>query len=227
MIQTKTQRVVVPVCKYMIVDWSINMIIAFVGVDGSGKTTLLSLFARYLEKSGKTVQIIKALRPDSIFIKNYNMIRKKFGFQHPDKKHQLNIISSYIMSFDLLQQSEAIKSLDSTDKVIILDRWAICQQLYAKVWMAENDFTNIAYQMCLEPDITFVIDSDMNLIEQRLQSRGGANEFENILCLRRLKKLYYKYAIENKKSALIQNNNELNEAYMNIVQEYKKRNKSY
>ena len=202
------------------------MIIAFVGVDGTGKTTLLSRFARYLEKTGKTVHIIKALRPDSTFMKNYNMMRKEFLFQHLDKNHQLNIIGSYIMSFDLLQQSEAIKALDSNDKVIILDRWAICQQLYAKVWMAENDFTNIAYGMCFEPDLTFVIDSDMSLIEQRLQNRGGANEFENILCLRRLKNLYSKYAIEHKKAVLIQNNNEIYKAYMNIIREYKKRSKS-
>lgn len=202
------------------------MIIAFVGIDGTGKTTLLSRFANHMEKEGKEVHVIKALRPDSIFMKNYNMTRKEFLFRHPDKKHQLNIIGSYIMSFDLLQHSEAIKGLNSTDKVIILDRWAICQQLYAKVWMAENDFTNIAYDMCLEPDITFVIDSDMDLIVQRLQDRGGANEFENILSLRRLKKHYIKYAIEHEKAVLIENNNELYKAYRNIIREYKKRNES-
>jgi thymidylate kinase len=202
------------------------MIIAFVGVDGTGKTTLLSRFARHVEKEGKTVHIIKALRPDSTFMKNYNMLRKEFLLQHQDKKHQLNILGSYIMSFDLLQLSEAIKELDSTEKVIILDRWAICQQLYAKVWMAENDFTNIAYDMCFEPDLTFVIDSDMDLIEERLQNRGGANEFENILCLRRLKKLYLKYAMKHEKAVLIQNNNEIYKAYRNIIREYKKRNES-
>lgn len=200
------------------------MIIAFVGVDGTGKTTLLTRFAKHLEKKGNKVHVIKALRPDSTFMENFNMIRKEFFSQHPDKKHQFNIIGSYIMSFDLLQHSEAIKRLNSTDKVIILDRWAICQQLYAKVWMAENDFTNIAYDMCIEPDLTFVIDSDMNLILQRLQNRGGANEFENILCLRRLKKLYLKYAIEHKNAVLIQNNNEIYKAYRNIIREYKKRN---
>lgn len=199
------------------------MIIAFVGVDGTGKSTLISLLAKYLEETGKIVHIKKALRLDSIFMKNYNMIRKEFSMQHPDKKHQLNIIGSYIMSFDLLQHSGNIQKMDSTDKVIILDRWAICQQLYAKVWMAENDFTNIAYGMCLEPDITFVIDSEMNLIEQRLQNRGGANEHENILCLRRLKKLYNKYAVEHEKAVLIENNDEIDIAYMNIIQEYERR----
>jgi dTMP kinase len=208
----------------MIADWSFNMIIAFVGIDGSGKTTLLSRFAVYLEEKGKKVQIIKALRPDSVFINNYNMIRNEFCRKHPDKKHEFNIISSYIMSFDLLQQSEGIKALNSDDTVIILDRWAICQQLYAKVWMAENDFSNIAYQMCFEPDLTFVIDADMNLIDQRLESRGGANEFENILSLRRLKKLYLKYARENEKAVLVQNNNEIIEAYRNIIKEYEKKN---
>ncbi|OBZ14207.1 hypothetical protein A8L34_09610 [Bacillus sp. FJAT-27264] len=200
------------------------MIIAFVGIDGTGKTTLLSRFAEYVEKKGKSVQVIKALRPNSTFMKNYNMIRKEFLIQHPDKNHQLNIIGSYIMSFDLLQISEVIKGLDSPDTVIILDRWAICQQLYAKIWMAQNDFTNISYDMCLEPDITFVIDSDMNLILERLENRGGANEFENTLSLRRLKKLYLKYADEHKKAVLIENNNELYKAYRNIIREYKKRN---
>ncbi|WP_225999286.1 hypothetical protein [Paenibacillus sp. BJ-4] len=200
------------------------MIIAFVGIDGTGKTTLLSRFAEYVEKKGKSVHVIKALRPNSTFMKNYNMIRKEFLIQHPDKNHQLNIIGSYIMSFDLLQISEVIKGLDSPDTVIILDRWAICQQLYAKIWMAQNDFTNISYDMCLEPDITFVIDSDMNLILERLENRGGANEFENTLSLRRLKKLYLKYADEHKKAVLIENNNELCKAYRNIIREYKKRN---
>ena len=127
------------------------------------------------------------------------------------------------MSFDLLQQSEEIKKLNSPDKVIILDRWAICQQLYAKVWMAENEFVKITYSKCLEPDITFVLDSDMELIEQRLRNRGGANEFENILCLRRLKKLYFKYSMENQKAVLIENNHEMYKAYINIIREYKKR----
>ena len=196
------------------------MIIAFVGVDGTGKSTLLSRFAKYLEKTGKKVHIIKALRPDSTFMKNYNMIRKEYLSQHPEKTHQLNVCGSYIMSFDLLQYSEIIKELDSTNKVILLDRWAICQQLYAKVWMAENDFANIVYGMCVEPDITFVIDSDMDLIEQRLQDRGGANEHENILCLRRLKRLYNKYAAEHEKAVLIQNNGEIEHAYSIIVSEY-------
>lgn len=199
------------------------MVIAFVGVDGSGKTTLLSLFAKYLETKDKKVKIIKALRPESVFLQNYNKIRNEFGLHYPKKKHEFNVIGSYIMSFDLLQQSEAIKKLDSNDIVIILDRWAICQQLYAKVWMAENDFINVAYRMCLEPDITFVIDADMRLIEQRIQDRGGANEYENILCLRRLKKMYQKYSSENENAILIRNNSKLDDAYANIVQEYRKR----
>jgi len=210
---------------HQFIEWSSNMIIAFVGVDGTGKSTLLSRFANYLENKGKTVHIIKALRPDSTFMRNYNMIRKEFLSQHPDKAHQLNVFGSYIMSFDLFQHSEAIKKLDSTDKVILLDRWAICQQLYAKVWMAENDFANIAYGMCIEPDITFVIDSDMNLIEQRLQDRGGPNEHENILCLRRLKRLYYKYAKEHEKAVLVQNNNKIEHAYSIIVREYENRSR--
>ncbi|MDR0404883.1 MAG: hypothetical protein LBH37_03750 [Oscillospiraceae bacterium] len=199
------------------------MIIAFVGVDGTGKTTLLSKFAEYLKQTGKTVTIIKALRPDTTFAKNYNMVRKEFFEKYPNKKHELNVIGSYIMGFDLLQNSEDIKDSDSSNKVIILDRWAICQQLYAKVWIAENDFTNIVYSMCLEPDLTFVIDSEMDLIEKRIQSRGGANEFENILCLRRLKKLYCKYAMENEKAILIKNNREICEAYANVIREYETR----
>lgn len=199
------------------------MIVAFVGIDGTGKSTLISWLAKYLEETGKIVHIVKALRPDSTFMNNYNMIRKEYLCQYLDKKHQLNIIGSYIMSFDLIQHSENIKMMDSANKVIILDRWAICQKLYAKVWMAENDFTKIVYDMCLEPDITFVIDSEMNLIEQRLQNRGGANEHENILCLRRLKKLYNKYAMEHEKAVIIQNNDEIDNAYMNIIREYEKR----
>ncbi|HAU86735.1 MAG TPA: hypothetical protein DCW90_14960 [Lachnospiraceae bacterium] len=196
------------------------MIIAFVGIDGSGKTTLLSEFAKYVVSTGKKVQIIKALNQKTQFMKNYNSVRKKFFEQHEDKKHELNVIGSYIMSFDLLQQSELIKQQDSSDTVTILDRWAICQQLYAKVWMATNDFTNIVYDMCLEPDITFVINADLNVIEQRIEQRGGANEFENMMSLRRLRKLYLKYADGHDKAVLVENNGEFNEALQKIIQEY-------
>lgn len=200
------------------------MIVAFVGIDGSGKTTLLNLFAKYLEERGRQVYIIKALTQKSSFMINYNNLRDEFRLKHPEKKHEFNVISSYIMSFDLLQQSEKIKEMDSGDKVIILDRWAICQQLYAKVWMAENDFAKMAYQMCLVPDLTFVIDADLNIVEHRIENRGGANEYENIYCLERLKKLYLKYAAEHNAAVLIENNSELSEAYLDIIREYNARN---
>ena len=202
------------------------MIIAFVGIDGTGKSTLLNYFAKYLECNGKVVHTIKALKPESIFMENYNILRRAFLQQYPNKQHQLNVYGSYIMSFDLLQNSEAIKKLDSDDKVILLDRWAICQQLYAKVWMAENEFANIAYGLCLEPDITFVIDSDLDLVEQRLKNRGGANEHENIYCLCRLKRLYKKYADTKETAVLISNNNDIKQACDTIIQEYESRTKS-
>ena len=198
------------------------MIIAFVGIDGSGKTTLLEQFANYLEKNDKKVSVLKALRPDSEFMRNYNVIREKYLLKHAEKKREFNTINSYIMSFDLFQQSEALKELDAPDKVILLDRWAICQQLYSKVWMAENDFSKLAYGMCLEPDITFVIDADMEIIEQRIESRGGANEFENMLCLRRLKKMYINYSKEAHHAILIKNNNKLDDALNEIISIYKK-----
>ena len=90
--------------------------------------------------------------------------------------------------------------------------------------MAENEFSNTAYNMCLEPDISFVIDSEMTKIEQRLLNRGGANEFENRLSLRRLKKLYLKYGQNNENSVLIYNNKELDEALMKIIEAYEKKN---
>ena len=199
------------------------MIVAFVGIDGTGKTTLLSRFERYLKSVGKDTQIIKALDPASIFMQNYNRLRSEFFSKYPNKKHEFNIIGSHIMSFDLLQQSEAIKKMDATNTVILLDRWSICQQLYAKVWMAENHFSSTAYSMCLEPHLTFVLDSDINIIQQRLQCRGGSNEYENILSLRRLKKLYIQYAAENKNAILIENNQKIYKPYINIIREYRKK----
>lgn len=200
------------------------MIIAFVGIDGVGKTTLINMFEKYLKKEGKKVHIIKALNLDSDFMKNYNILRNQYFLKYPDKKHTFNVISSYLMSFDLFQQSEVIKKMDSQDTVVLLDRWAICQHLYAKVWMANNEFTDLAYNSCLEPKLTFVIDADMELVQKRIEDRGGANEFENILSLRRLKKLYQNYAKNNEKTIYIKNNAEIEIPYLEIINEYNKVN---
>ena len=198
------------------------MIIAFVGIDGSGKTTLLSLFKKHLEKKNKDVHIIKALDPTSDFMSNYNFIRNKYISTTPENKHDLNIIGSYIMSFDLFQQSEKIKAMNTTNSIILLDRWAICQQLYAKVWMAENNFANTVYSMCLIPDITFVIDSNLDIVEQRLIARGGPNEYENMMCLRRLKRMYIKYANEHGNAILIDNNTSIDVAIQKVIDMYER-----
>ena len=198
------------------------MIIAFVGIDGVGKTTLINMFAKYLKKKGKKVHIIKALNAHSSFMKNYNILRNKFFLKYPNQKHAFNVISSYLMSFDLFQQSEKIKKMDSNDTIILLDRWAICQQLYAKVWMANNEFIDLAYNSCLKPNLTFVIDADMELVQKRIKDRGGANEFENFFSLRRLKKLYQNYAKNNKKIVYIKNNNEIEFPYLEIIRAYNK-----
>jgi dTMP kinase len=198
------------------------MIIAFVGIDGTGKTTLLNKFKQYLTESGKSVQIIKALRADSDFMLYYNKVREEYLRQCPGQNHELNIIGSYIMSFDLIRWSEEVKKMNKADEIILLDRWAICQQLFAKVWMAQSVFTNISYGMCLEPDLTYIIDSDMDLVLQRLKDRGGASEYENILGLKRLKKLYRKYAENNEKAVLITNNGDIYQPLQEIIVEYEK-----
>lgn len=199
------------------------MIIAFVGVDGTGKTTLLSKFEKYLKKNNKQVQILKALKPGTNFLTNYNIVKHEFIKDYPDKLHYFNIISSHLMSFDLFQQSEYLKKINNDDNVILLDRWAICQKLYSQVWMAENQFSKMVYKMCLVPDLTFVLDCELNVIKKRLELRGGANEFENYLALRRLKKKYIRYAESDENAILIRNNGSLESAFYEIIGYYENR----
>lgn len=203
------------------------MIIAFVGIDGTGKTTLLSLFEKYLKKNNKQVQTFKALKSETRFLNNYNMIKQEFLKDNPNMQHYFNVISSHLMSFDLFQQSEYLKEINNEDNVILLDRWAICQKLYSQVWMAENEFSKLVYKACLVPDLTFVLDCDMDVVKKRLDLRGGPNEFENYLVLRRLKRQYLRYVETDENAVLIQNNGALDYAFQKMKKYYENKSKYY
>ena len=154
---------------------------------------------------------------------NYNKIQEEYTKCNSDQNLKLNRIKAHLISFEMFQKSEKIKKSESMNRVILLDRWSICQQIYAKAWMAKSNFNSVAFRLCLEPDLTIVVDSELSIIEQRLNDRGSADEFKKMICPERLKRLYLIYESENKNSVLIKNNGILSKALASVVKEYSMR----
>jgi len=156
-----------------------SLLITFEGIDGSGKTTLIN----NLKKSGELDLVTHNWRDTDLGQKIWNLINET----RAEEKKSLPSIWVYIFlifsAFDELNQ-KVIKPGLRENKVVIIDRYIDSTFVYQGLegGLGVNIVREIAEKTIdlFLPDITFVLDIDPRLAQERLTKRKLATgEYTN------------------------------------------------
>lgn len=142
-------------------------LIAFCGVDGAGKSTLIKHLARYLDKSGREIIILKQ---PSDMIRNLDLFRDINHSRNPRSNYKTVILLS-IADRIYQTRTEIIPNLKKGN-IVICDRYVytLFGNMYVKGYAKEKwvwDFTS----EIVRPDITFYTSVDPQIAINRILKR--------------------------------------------------------
>jgi dTMP kinase len=161
------------------------MFFVFEGVDGAGKTTQLQRFSQWLESSGHSVVACKD--PGSTQLGE--QLRSLLLGTHQTPIHMRTEMMMFTTARTQLVE-QIIKPALATGKTVVLDRYILSTVVYQgyagklnpdDIWSINRIATDR-----LMPDVTFVLDLDIETAEQRLGSSldrmesRGRNYFEAV-----------------------------------------------
>lgn len=142
------------------------MLISFEGIDGSGKTTQINLLKKKLEQNGVSVYIFR--EPGGTEVSEY--IRGILL----NPEIEIDPVTEILLFSAARSQliAEKIKPLNSSDKVIILDRFydsTVAYQGYGRASINLKDIhhLNQVASHGLKPDVTFYLRVSLDVAEAR------------------------------------------------------------
>jgi dTMP kinase len=163
--------------------------IVFEGIDGSGKTTLCDRVREELEKLGKSVIVTQEPTYDEIG----TLIRSGAV------KGISPLAESLLFVADRAVHTERIRKLVEEDHIVICDRYFASTVAYQSApldgisvnidWLLE-----INMPVILTPNITFLLDIDVEKSMRRVISRGEKSKFEDFEYQRSVRTNYIKLA---------------------------------
>ena len=154
------------------------MFISFEGIDGSGKSTQAKELATYLKGIGKDVILTR--EPGGA--PGAELIRKLLVEGDKDRwSPETEILLFNAARRDHLERT--IRPALKSGKILITDRFADSTRVYQGVARADlSDFVNDLHRLAIgvEPDLTFVLDTDPRDSLKRGLARGtGEDRFED------------------------------------------------
>ena len=190
------------------------MLVAFAGCDGVGKTSIISCVRRSLEQQGFRVKALKPISQENECVREIARIKQGY-IGNP---HDVNTKTRLIIAYATYLASKAIeKDMEEYDYVL-LDRWTLCQRVYATVWQNEDSFADHILDQCIRADVTILIDGDENMVNKHIESRAEREEIENKYALRRILRTYRKFAKKDSNIQVVVNREgEMEEAVRTIV----------
>ncbi len=178
------------------------MIIAFAGCDGVGKTTLLYETEKMLRSQGYSVKAFKPLAQSTPFCQSLLTIKQGYSGTTGDLNTRLRLL----IAFETYRISLKLKEEQNKYDYILLDRWTLCQRVYAAIWQNIEPLAEHILNQCLDPDITFIIDADEEDVDRRLSQRTERKPIENMFALKRVLRSYRNHAkLTRNKFVLIDN----------------------
>lgn len=166
------------------------MLVAFAGCDGVGKTTIIRAVQAKLIEKGYSVKVLKPLAQGTEFSGNIRVIR--CGYK--ENKHTLNNKIRVLIAYETFCVSKMISAELENFDFILLDRWTLCQIVYATVWGNEEPLADHILQLCIKPDITILVDGDEDVVNRHIDMREQREDIEDRAALRRILRTYRKFA---------------------------------
>lgn len=163
--------------------------IVFEGIDGSGKTTLCDRVRKELERLGKSVVVTQEPTHDEIG----TLIRSGAV------KGISPLAESLLFVADRAVHTERIRKLVEEGNIVICDRYFASTVAYQSAplngvsvnidWLLE-----INMPVILTPNITFLLDLDVEKSMRRVINRGEKSKFEDFEYQRSVRTNYIKLA---------------------------------
>jgi dTMP kinase len=162
-----------------------GVFIVFEGIDGSGKTTLCEMVRKELEKIGLTVE--KTQEPTYDIVGR--MIRENVIPGISQKAEAL------LFTADRAIHTEHMAKRISEGAIVICDRYFASTVAYQSASVKgesldKNWLIDINLPVIMAPDITFLLDIDVDKSMKRVNKRGETSKFENIGYQRNVRQNY-------------------------------------
>ena len=177
------------------------MLVAFAGCDGVGKTTIIDCVGKQLEQNGYKVKTLKPLSQENEYVGDIAKIKRGYV----GDPHEINTKTRLIIAYVTYLASKSIENDIGNFDFILLDRWTLCQRVYATVWQNMDTLADHILDQCVKADMTILIDGDENMVNKHIESRIEREEIENKYALRRVLRTYRKYAQKDNSIRVIVN----------------------
>lgn len=151
-----------------------GLFVVFEGIDGAGTSTQLPLLTAYLKQRSKYNEVLESHEPwNSLHAEKARKILEED--EDPfSKGHEL----AQLFVNDRVAHSEILDQILKWGAFVLLDRYSISTCAYQGAQGTDREEL-IKMHRCkgiLIPDITFFIDVDQEVAEQRLIARGSPKE---------------------------------------------------
>ena len=179
-------------------------LIVLEGMDGAGTTTQSGLLVSHLQKRG--VRVTRSAEPTKSALGQ----EARRLLAHPDELDQeLLVALALCFAADRMQHVHEVilPSLQRGD-FVVLDRYMLSSMVYQGLHLPAS-FVKEINRYAIKPDLTIVLDVDVNLACQRLMQRGEAKDFYEIPeTLHKIKNRYLLFAQQDAQDTLIIEANE-------------------
>ncbi len=189
-----------------------HKLIVFEGIDGSGKTTVSKMLFNYMKEKNLPVAWLRE-PSDSNWGKKIREI-SRFKTSIP-LEEELN----YFIEDRKFNVSHNIKPALSQNKTVILDRYYYSTACYQGArGMNMDEIIQMNREFAPEPDITFIIDVDVNIGMNRIkESRNSRVKlFEQKIFLEKVRKNYL--TLTGKNIHIIDGNQDLKTILKRIIE---------
>ncbi len=181
------------------------LFITFEGADGCGKTTQVELVKKYLEE--KNIKSITTLEPGGCDI---GVELRKILLHHKGYVADMAELLMYLADRSQHVETVILKNIEN-NTVVLCDRYidsTVAYQGYARGLDIENiEKLNSIATRDLLPDITFLLDVDTEVAQQRVGKNKDRMEKEGIIFHQKVRNGYLELAKKNNKRIKIINAN--------------------
>lgn len=175
-------------------------IISVEGLDGTGKTTLTFKIEHYLQSLGYRAGIVRQNK-DTVFGEwMRKLIQSKDADSISDNAFTFLFAAGFIDTIE-----NKFMPILTDNGIVISDRFTLSTRVYQDKSIFSKEVCDII-ENHLKPDVVFLLDTDLSVLQKRIEKRGEATDkFETVdieeLAVRRT--LYMTHAFNKEESTVI------------------------